>query len=204
MHGTFSSTAGSFGALAATPDGRVLLKQARERYDAVIGFDHSTLAETPDENAIDLVERWNDSRSQCRSTRSRTAAAVSSSAVWSNRYCHQRHTPEIWQAVFVAVPNHGTLFAEPANWKTLIDIYTNLSMGAFALLKLLPAAAPTAHILSGDRLGAGCVREVPRRGHCHGGCGARPAAQAPNGPFVRALNETGPGQPCRIAADISR
>ena len=51
VHGTFSSTAGAFGALTATSEGKALLAQARERYHAVIGFDHPTLSETIGEAA---------------------------------------------------------------------------------------------------------------------------------------------------------
>ncbi|MCC6730749.1 MAG: hypothetical protein IT208_15555 [Chthonomonadales bacterium] len=57
VHGTFSSTVGSFGALAATGAGSDLLARARRAYDAVVGFDHATLSETPLANARDLMER---------------------------------------------------------------------------------------------------------------------------------------------------
>ena len=175
VHGTFSSTVGSFGALAATPDGRLLLQQARERYDAVIGFDHSTLAETPHENAIDLVERLDRFRKPVQIdavTYSRGGLVFRSLVEQILPASDTR--PDVGQAVFVGVPNHGTLLADPENWKALVDIYTNLSMGAFAMLQRMPAAAPTGHILAGDRFGAGRVREVSRRGGRHRGRGARP------------------------------
>jgi len=57
LHGTFSSTAGSFGALGATPWGRAFLEATWASYDAVVGFDHPTLSEDPAANARDLVER---------------------------------------------------------------------------------------------------------------------------------------------------
>ena len=208
VHGTFSSTAGSFGALAATPDGRLLMKQARERYDAVIGFDHATLSETPHDNAIDLVERLG------RFKRSMQIDAVTYSrgglvfrSLVEQILPASKTRPGVGQVVFVGVPNHGTLFADPAHWKTLVDVYTNLAMGAFGLLQRLPAAAPTANILSEIVSGLGAFvkylaevvitdAEVPGL-----------AAQAPNGPFVRALNETGDGQPlpddCRYLAVTS-
>jgi hypothetical protein len=37
IHGTFSSTVGSFGALAATPAGRQFLQASRDTFDAVVG-----------------------------------------------------------------------------------------------------------------------------------------------------------------------
>ena len=57
VHGTFSTTLGSFGGLGATPWGRAFLEAARANYDAVIGFDHATLSDDPLENASDLLQR---------------------------------------------------------------------------------------------------------------------------------------------------
>ena len=54
VHGTFSSTAGSYGGLCETPEGEAFLKKAFEAYDLVLGFDHHTLSETPAENAWEL------------------------------------------------------------------------------------------------------------------------------------------------------
>jgi len=57
VHGTFSNTAGSFGMLTATPQGRRFLEAAARSHDAVIGFDHRTLSRDPLENATDLHAR---------------------------------------------------------------------------------------------------------------------------------------------------
>lgn len=205
VHGTFSSTAGSFGALVGTPDGRYLLKQARERYDAVLGFDHATLAETPYENAVDLVERLGRFQTPMQIdaiTYSRGGLVFRSLVEQILPTCDVR--PEVGQVVFVGVPNHGTLLAEPENWKTLIDVYTNLSMGAFMLLQLLPAAAPTAHILSELISGLGAFVKYLAEVIVTEAIVPGLAAQEPNGEFVRALNETGPDQPlpddCRYLA----
>jgi hypothetical protein len=43
IHGTFSTTVGSFGMLTSTAQGQKLLKAAG-CYDAIIGFDHQTLS----------------------------------------------------------------------------------------------------------------------------------------------------------------
>ena len=208
VHGTFSSTAGSFGALVGTPDGRYLLKQARERYDAVIGFDHATLAETPYENAVDLVERLGRFRKSMQIdaiTYSRGGLVIRSLLEQILPTTDVR--PEVGQVVFVGVPNHGTLLAEPENWKSLIDVYTNLSMGAFTVLQLLPAAAPTAHILSELVSGLGAFVKYLAEVIVTEAVVPGLAAQEPNGQFVRALNETGPNQPlpddCRYLAVTS-
>ena len=205
VHGTFSSTAGSFGALAATPDGRLLLRQARERYDAVIGFDHATLSETPHDNAVDLVERLGRFRKAMlidAITYSRGGLVFRSLVEQLIPTSDTR--PDVGQVVFVGVPNHGTLLADPEHWKTLVDIYTNLSMGAFGLLQRLPAAAPTAHILSELVSGLGAFVKYLAEVIVTEAVVPGLAAQAPDGPFVRALNETGEGQPlpddCRYLA----
>jgi hypothetical protein len=56
VHGTFSSTVGSFGSLGATPWGKALIETALSRYDAVVGYDHKTLTHTPEQNARALYE----------------------------------------------------------------------------------------------------------------------------------------------------
>ena len=205
VHGTFSSTAGSFGALAATPDGRLLLRQARERYDAVIGFDHSTLAETPHDNAVDLVERLGRFKRPMQIdaiTYSRGGLVFRSLVEQILPTADTR--PDVGQVVFVAVPNHGTLLADPARWKALVDVYTNLSMGAFGLLQRLPAAAPTGHILAEIVSGLGAFVKYLAEVVVTEAVVPGLAAQAPDGPFIRALNETGEGQPlpddCRYLA----
>lgn len=196
VHGTFSSTAGAFGALTTTSEGKALLAQAREHYHAIIGFDHPTLSETPLENAIDLVERLGrferpmhiDAVMHSRGGlvyRSLAELLLPASAT----------KPELGPAVFVGVPNSGTSLAEPANWHTLVDLYTNLAVGAFALLGTIPGGAAPAAVLAEIISGLGALvkyladvvvtdRAVPGL-----------AAQEPNGEFIRTLNATGVGQP---------
>ena len=57
VHGTFSSTVGAFGVLAASEDGRGFLGTLISAYDAVIGFDHKTLSVDPKQNAEALLKR---------------------------------------------------------------------------------------------------------------------------------------------------
>ncbi|HRO59288.1 MAG TPA: CHAT domain-containing protein [Burkholderiaceae bacterium] len=59
LHGTLSSTKGSFGKLwgPGNREGAGFLEQLRPRYgDCVYGFEHHTLAESPVDNAIALLE----------------------------------------------------------------------------------------------------------------------------------------------------
>jgi hypothetical protein len=208
VHGTFSSTAGSFGALTATAEGRALLDQARQKYHAVVGFDHATLSETPIENAVDLVERFG------RFERPMQIDAVTySRGGLVFRSLVEQLLPlstarlQVGTAIFVAVPNGGTLLAEPENWNALTNTYTNLAAGVFTLLSVLPQAAAAGRIFSGLISGLGAfvkflgdtiVTEKTIPGL---------AAQEPKGEFVRVLNEIGPGQPipnsCRYLAVTS-
>src|SRR6185295_16367064 len=57
VHGTFSSTRGSFAALANHESGRALLSAATNVYDAVLGYDHRTLSLGAADNARDLAAR---------------------------------------------------------------------------------------------------------------------------------------------------
>ncbi len=51
LHGTFSSTAGSFGNLP----GQAWARLSQQYGDQIFGYDHRTLSESPIENALDLV-----------------------------------------------------------------------------------------------------------------------------------------------------
>lgn len=55
IHGTFSSTLGSFGELFKVPGPMALLRAAYE--GCILGFEHRTLTESPIANALALVER---------------------------------------------------------------------------------------------------------------------------------------------------
>jgi hypothetical protein len=57
IHGTFSSTVGSFGAMTEYKAGQEFLKQALQHYDAVLAYDHYTLADTPEQNAEEIFEQ---------------------------------------------------------------------------------------------------------------------------------------------------
>ena len=190
VHGTSAAPQARSVRSRATEEGKTLLSQAKERYHAVIGYDHPTLSETPLENAVDLVERLGRFKRPMRLDvvthsrgglvyRSMTELLLPSSA----------SRPQLGPAVFVGVPNGGTSLAEPDNWNTLVDLYTNLAAGAFSLLQLIPGAAAPARIFAEIISGLGAFvkylanvivteRAVPGL-----------AAQERNGDFVKKLNE---------------
>jgi len=197
IHGTFSSTVGGFGALAATPWGRQFLTAAEAAYDAIVGYDHPTLRETPLENAralLGLLQRAVPAGTQIDViTHSRGGLVFRSlsemllpSSGWQ---------PNIGRVIMVAAPNAGTFLAEPENWSALIDLYTNLAVGACRLLNLMPQAAVASTILrelftSGGEFLKYLAQDAAGKGGVPG-----LDAMRPSGEFVKELNQTQPGQP---------
>lgn len=122
VHGTFSSTAGSFAALKESP----LLAHG---YDLVMGFDHRTLGEDPVTNADQILA----SLHALGLARGSTIDAVAFSRGGLVYRClverlgaSEKLGVTFDKAVFVGCTNAGTLLAEPDNWKALLDLYTNL------------------------------------------------------------------------------
>lgn len=197
VHGTFSSTKGSFGALGASEWGRELLGAARRAYDLVIGYDHRTLSENPLENATDLLARLELGTFAVAPqidavAYSRGALVLRSLIEYLLPSSHLR--ARVRHAVFVGGTNGGTQLAEPANWERLVDLYTNLAVAGSRALDLL--ASPVAGLVlreSVSTLGAlvkymsaaaVAERRVPGL-----------SAMEPDGPFVSDLNTMQPGQP---------
>lgn len=204
VHGTFSSTMGSFGCLGAYPWGRALLAAAR-RYDAVIGFDHPTLSVDPLENATDLLQRLRPHAPA--PPPSFDVVAYSRGGLVARSLVEQLLPAAGWGAtfdriVFVAVTNGGTRLAEPDNWRALIDLYTNLVMATRRVVSLVPDVQVQllAEITSGLVEGLGAfVKYLVNQAITEGGVPGL-AAMEPDGSFVTALNATQPGQPVAAGA----
>lgn len=146
IHGTFSSTVGGFGGLTATPWGRQLLNGAIEAYDAVIGFDHRTLSDTPRQNAEALLATLRT----LPSGKWEIDAVAHSRGGLVLRTLIEDLLPSsklpllVRRAVLVGATNAGTELARPANWESLVDLITNLTAVAGKAISLFPAAAPVA------------------------------------------------------------
>ena len=197
IHGTFSSTVGGFGALTATPWGAKFLEGARANYDAVIGFDHPTLSVDPLSNATELLKRlegraWKFAPQIDIITHSR-GGLVTRSLV-EQLLPMSSLKPSLGRVIFVAATNGGTELAAPKNWETLIDLYTNLAFGASKLLRLLPQAHLAGLILNEAVQSVGALVKFAAT-HALTDEGAPGlAAMRPDGPFVKQINETQPGQ----------
>lgn len=201
VHGTFSSTVGGFSALGLHPWGQEMLSSALDSYDVVLGYDHKTLSVDPTENAADLIADLRD--------------VFGDSAPEIDVICHSRGglvtramvelvgpvvqwRPSVSRVVFVAVPNQGTLLAEPANWKALVDLYTNLSMAATRALGLIPQTALFGQIVNGVVQGLGALVKVIADAAVKDQGVPGLAAMEPKGPYICALNKTQQGQPTPV------
>jgi hypothetical protein len=144
VHGTFSSTVGSFGGLAATAWGRSFLERARSCYDAVLGYDHATLSLTPEINAqglLDALRGLNATGMSHIDTIAFSRGGLVYRAL-AERLTRQLNWPgdfnlDFGPTVFVGCTNGGTELANPENWRRYLDIYTNLAAAAGRGISLL-------------------------------------------------------------------
>jgi len=196
VHGTFSSTIGSFGALCGTPWGQALFSAAEQQYDAILGSDHATLSDDPIVNATELLTGL-ESLDAKYPPRIDVVSYSRGGLVFRTLVEHllPRGTLKcrIERGIFVGCTNGGTLLAKADNWHTLVDLYTNIAVGAFRLLTLLPQATATALILKELVSGLGAfvkylatyaTRDLPGL-----------AAMVPDGEFIKTLNSRQPNQP---------
>ena len=133
IHGTFSSTLGSFGALAATDAGQQLLEEARQTYDAVLAYDHRTLGDTPEENARAIVAELQQFAPAAGAKIDIVAFSRGGlvARLLIERILKEANWPLVpEQAVFVGCTNGGTALADWRNWKLLLDLFTNLAVAA--------------------------------------------------------------------------
>lgn len=197
VHGTFSSTIGSFSSLTALAAGNELIEDMWRRYDAVIGFDHPTLSVDPEQNAVDLLNLL-----KRLSPQSLAIDAVSYSrgglvlrSLTESLLPRSGLDAKLGRAVFVGATNDGTALADPDNWRDFIDVYTNLALGAARAIALIPNAVPVATMVGSVVQGLGAVvkflvdHAIDKRGV------PGLAAMQPGGDFVRRLNQTQVGQP---------
>lgn len=198
VHGTFSSTVGSFGALGAHPTGRALLEQALARYDLVIGWDHRTLSALPTENAIGLAARLE--RLGFEAPPEVDAIAYSRGGLVL-RSLLEHVLPSatlqitLRRAVFVACTNAGTELARPANWHLFADRYLNLAAAGARAAALVPGFASAGTLLAAAIRGLGVFVKVMASTAVEDGAVPGIAAMDPGGDFVREINGEQPGQP---------
>jgi hypothetical protein len=196
IHGTFSSTAGCYGVLTSTAPGQELLDAAAHSYDAVIGFDHRTLSRDPLANATDLLARLKAQHLTHTPTIdivSHSRGALVARSLIEYLLPKETLPANIGKVVFVGATNDGTLLAEPDNWGAFVDLHTNLAAGVARSIESGTGKAPVAEVVKGLLKGVGpfvkylvsvTERQIPGL-----------AAMEPDGPFIKRINQTQPGQP---------
>lgn len=198
VHGTFSSTLGSYGALGSFAEGQEFLTRALSAYDFVLGFDHPTLSVDPEVNATALLERlrslrWPQGVELEMVAFSRGGLVVRS--LVERLLPGARWNVTIGRVVFVGCTNSGTQLAEPANWQRFADHYTNLALGATRALAYVPGTQPWTSIASQVIRGIGALVKGLTAGAVTDNVIPGLAAMEPDGPFVTSINRKQPGQP---------
>lgn len=200
VHGTFSSTVGSFGALGAIEEGQAFLTRALNQYDFVIGWDHRTLSVTPEQNARQLLtwlasQKWQGTLTFDAIAFSRGGLVLRSlvESLLPTSTLHRRMS--IRRAVFVACTNGGTELARAANWSRFADTYMNLSAAGVRGLMLIPGVGVVPQLLSEAIRGLGSLLKILATTAVNDDAVPGLAAMDPAGPFVSDLNRKQPGQP---------
>ncbi|MGQ0641677.1 MAG: DUF7379 domain-containing protein [Gemmatimonadaceae bacterium] len=198
VHGTFSSTLGSFGGLAATGPGKQFLDAALRHYDLIIGWDHKTLSVTPTDNARDLI-RWLQAQKWPKPPNVDCVAFSRGGLVF--RSLVEELLPSsgmkltVGRAVFVGCTNGGTELARPANWRRFADVYINVAAAGVRALAIVPGFGAAPAILSEAIRGVGSLVKVLATAAIDDGAIPGLAAMNPGGAYVRQMNMRQEGQP---------
>lgn len=154
VHGTFSSTLGSFADLANSSE--PVLDRMTETYDAIISYDHATLSASPEQNAADILESLLGL--DLPQGTEIDILAYSRGGLVTRVLCEQLIDGSDYpfsyrRAIFVACTNSGTALASPENWKTFLDLYTNLGVAAGKAVRLVSSG-------TGDKIISQVVRTL--------------------------------------------
>jgi hypothetical protein len=160
-------------------------------YDVILGYDHRTLSEIPEENATQIINRLK--RIKWKETPQVDAIAFSRGGLVL-RTLLERELGESTlaldcrRAIFVGCTNGGTLLAEPENWGKLVDTYTNLAAAAARGISFVPQASAFATVLSVTIKIIGILVKYLASFIIDGGGVPGLAAMEPDGEVVTALN----------------
>ncbi|MBI3303745.1 MAG: hypothetical protein HYZ72_16900, partial [Deltaproteobacteria bacterium] len=120
VHGTFSQTSVPVADWAAE-----FLAWARRTYRGVLGFDHWTLSETPEDNARLL---WSLLDPELHADHRLDIVTHSRGGLVARALVELLgHGEAVRRVVFVGTPNAGTNLANPENWGTVADVLINLA-----------------------------------------------------------------------------
>lgn len=195
IHGTFSSTAGSFGGLR-DPECAPFGEKLFSAYDAVVGFEHKTLVETPEENVGHLIAAL--SKAKLPEGARIDIVAFSRGGLVARVFLELQEKArraalgphEIGDVTFVGCTNSGTYLAEPENMRDLIDFYTTLfAWGARLVEVAFPPSAATVEITKALLSGLGDFVKALAEAAITDSHVPGLAAMQPGGPLVTRLND---------------
>ena len=198
VHGTFSSTIGAYHGLAATDEGRAFFQWACTRYDEIIGYDHATLSVDPLANAKELharlARRYGDAQPII------DVVAHSRGGLVARALVEMVAPGEAWQprfdrVVMAGCTNGGTHLAEPENWKTFVDLYTNLVTNAVRVVGGASGHVATAALIESGIRSVGALVKYLAVHAIEDRAVPGLAAMRPGSELVTELNRTNPGQP---------
>ena len=142
VHGTFSKNEMYIDEFSATPEGRAMLAKAQKKYDAILAFDHPTLAVSPWINALDLEAALAGVTATLDVISHSRGGIVT--AWWLRNGARK-----VENAIFVGAPMTGTSLASPPKLRQALDMMAN----TFRALELAGAAASTVAPMMGGVAG---------------------------------------------------
>jgi hypothetical protein len=123
VHGTFSKTASPVDGLG--PD---FMTWARQHYSVVLGFDHWTLSESPDDNAKVLAEEIRAFDADLLRGGNLDIISHSRGGLVARSFCELGgHADAVRNLIFIGTPNCGTDLANPKNWGSFADLLVNMT-----------------------------------------------------------------------------
>jgi len=133
IHGTFSSTQGSFSSLALkSPTHQNFLRDMYDYYDDVVAFDHKTLGVSTIENAKNLREKLsqiNTKHIYIIDIISYSRGGLVARQFVENELQYLANF-ELGKSIFVGSTLAGTELANSKNWDRLLSLYSNTIAGA--------------------------------------------------------------------------
>ena len=188
VHGTFSTTAGSFIGMEAAGDPKGhFLAAAHEKYDLILGFDHKTLALDPEQNARQIL----DALAFLPDDTIIDAVAYSRGGLVYRSLVEQvarESKLRFGKVVLVGCTNSGTHLAEPSNWEDLVGLYTNIGIAGARGLSLLGSPLAGRIVAEVVKLLGGFVQALPEIAIGENKVPGL-AAMEPDGLFVEKINE---------------
>ncbi|NVL03301.1 CHAT domain-containing protein [Ruegeria pomeroyi] len=123
IHGTFSTTDGSFGDLASA---EFFGELARTYGNAIYGFDHYSVSVTPEKNASDILKTLPSGGIDCDVVTHSRGGLVLRTLNERQGDLSQGKRFRLQRAALVACPNEGTQLATPDRWQGTLGWLANL------------------------------------------------------------------------------